>query len=212
MFPEIKTRRLGVRGQSKYHYCGIRLFGEPNSPRDMKSASRGRSGSTSAQSAGDTSIPEQPTTLPLAEPVQRFYGHRPSVHDSSSLLFDESSEAYRITRPLCFLAAHDELLAPAGVSLSIPEIDPFLPAGTDSDTAAALMALYRSHCASLVEAMRYMRLKQFFHLFVSFHGNLTVPVQKLLSVSDLAPWIREADGRMYRVGVHIHSSHTLLIS
>lgn len=25
VFPDIKTRRLGVRGQSKYHYCGIRL-------------------------------------------------------------------------------------------------------------------------------------------------------------------------------------------
>lgn len=26
MFPDIKTRRLGVRGQSKYHYCGIKLL------------------------------------------------------------------------------------------------------------------------------------------------------------------------------------------
>ncbi|RCH93587.1 hypothetical protein CU098_009129 [Rhizopus stolonifer] len=25
VFPELKTRRLGVRGQSKYHYCGIRV-------------------------------------------------------------------------------------------------------------------------------------------------------------------------------------------
>jgi regulatory factor X len=25
VYPEIKTRRLGVRGQSKYHYCGIKL-------------------------------------------------------------------------------------------------------------------------------------------------------------------------------------------
>jgi hypothetical protein len=32
LYPEIKTRRLGVRGQSKYHYCGIRLAGEHTSP------------------------------------------------------------------------------------------------------------------------------------------------------------------------------------
>ena len=25
VYPDIKTRRLGVRGQSKYHYCGIKL-------------------------------------------------------------------------------------------------------------------------------------------------------------------------------------------
>jgi len=28
VFPDIKTRRLGVRGQSKYHYCGVGLRGE----------------------------------------------------------------------------------------------------------------------------------------------------------------------------------------
>lgn len=27
VFPNIKTRRLGVRGHSKYHYCGIRYSG-----------------------------------------------------------------------------------------------------------------------------------------------------------------------------------------
>lgn len=32
VFPDLKTRRLGVRGQSKYHYCGIRVraSNEPN--------------------------------------------------------------------------------------------------------------------------------------------------------------------------------------
>ncbi|AOW05376.1 uncharacterized protein YALI1_E16608g [Yarrowia lipolytica] len=28
IYPDLTTRRLGVRGQSKYHYCGIRLTGE----------------------------------------------------------------------------------------------------------------------------------------------------------------------------------------
>ncbi|KAG5456349.1 MAG: RFX DNA-binding domain-containing protein, partial [Olpidium bornovanus] len=25
VFPDLKTRRLGTRGQSKYHYCGIKI-------------------------------------------------------------------------------------------------------------------------------------------------------------------------------------------
>lgn len=29
-YPGIKTRRLGIRGQSKYHYCGFRLVGDLN--------------------------------------------------------------------------------------------------------------------------------------------------------------------------------------
>ena len=31
-YPGIKNRRLGVRGQSKYHYCGLRLVGDQNKP------------------------------------------------------------------------------------------------------------------------------------------------------------------------------------
>jgi RFX DNA-binding domain len=33
VYPDIKTRRLGVRGQSKYHYCGIKLRDDdPSAP------------------------------------------------------------------------------------------------------------------------------------------------------------------------------------
>ncbi|CEG81690.1 Putative Sak1 [Rhizopus microsporus] len=37
VFPDLKTRRLGVRGQSKYHYCGIRVraSNEPNQTNDQ---------------------------------------------------------------------------------------------------------------------------------------------------------------------------------
>jgi regulatory factor X len=81
----------------------------------------------------------------------------------------------------------------------IPDITPFIPSGTDPDVAETLTAIYRSHCISLVECVRYMRLKQFHQLFISFHGTLTVPVQKLLAAPSLAPWIREADWVMYKV-------------
>ena len=39
VYPDIKTRRLGVRGQSKYHYCGIKLRDDdPNVPTPDMSA------------------------------------------------------------------------------------------------------------------------------------------------------------------------------
>ncbi|KAH3660089.1 hypothetical protein OGAPHI_007294 [Ogataea philodendri] len=30
LFPSVKTRRLGIRGFSKYHYCGIKLISDPD--------------------------------------------------------------------------------------------------------------------------------------------------------------------------------------
>ena len=114
--------------------------------------------------------------------------------------FHETPLSNFMLNDLCFLRndVPDDLTSPH-VAFRIPDINPYIPPGTDLDVAATLTAIYRSHCTSLVECVRYMRLKQFHQLFVSFHGTLTVPVQKLLAAPSLAPWIREADWVMYKV-------------
>ena len=83
-------------------------------------------------------------------------------------------------------------------AISLPKIEPFVPSGTDPDSAGALSALYRSHCTSLIECIRFCKEKTFFHLFTSFHGTLTMPVQKLFSNPSIAPWIEECDFIMYQ--------------
>ena len=66
LFPFLKTRRLGMRGQSKYHYCGLKLVspfatssdltptGSSNS--DTSSAMLSTSGTTSSHSNNENSI------------------------------------------------------------------------------------------------------------------------------------------------------------
>ena len=82
--------------------------------------------------------------------------------------------------------------------ISLPSIDHYLPASTDPDTADALSALYRSHCVSVIDCFRYCKEKMFWHHFSSFHGTLTVPVQKLLAHPKIANWILECDWLMYQ--------------
>lgn len=89
--------------------------------------------------------------------------------------------------------------------LVLPKIEPFLPEGTDPDAAKSLAALYRSHCTSLVECIRYCKEKTFFHLFTSFQGTLTMPVQKLFGHPAIAPWIEECDMVLYQRMVRIIS-------
>lgn len=79
-----------------------------------------------------------------------------------------------------------------------PRIDQFLPVGTDSDAANALTAVYRSHCISIIDCFRFCKEKVLWHHFTSFHGTLTVPVQKLLAHPNIAPWIEECDWIMYQ--------------
>ena len=93
--------------------------------------------------------------------------------------------------------------------VNLPPIHSYLPTKTDQDTAEALFALYRTHCTSLIDSIRFCKEKQFFRLYTSFHGTLTVPVQKLFTHPNLAPWIGQCDLVMYRTMVRFVSRLTL---
>lgn len=95
--------------------------------------------------------------------------------------------------------------------MGLPLIESYLPDGTDADAAKSLSALYRSHCTSLVECIRYCREKTFFHLYTSFQGTLTMPVQKLFSNAALAPWIEGCDLVLYQRMMRIISGLTLQV-
>lgn len=92
----------------------------------------------------------------------------------------------------------DEPLYQEDEPLDLPVIDLYLPIGADVDAANALTALYRSHCISVIDCFRFCKEKMLWHHFTSFHGTLTVPVQKLLTHPSIAPWIRECDWLMYQ--------------
>lgn len=119
-----------------------------------------------------------------------------------------SAEAMRYPHTLRFPSSN---LAPFDENepVSLPSIYPYLPPRTDQDTAEALFALYRTHCTSLIDSIRFCKEKQFFRLYTSFHGTLTVPVQKLFTHPNLAPWIEQCDLVMYRTMIRFVSHLTL---
>lgn len=103
----------------------------------------------------------------------------------------------KVAQPLRFSASLDNT-PPEYEPISLPKVDPFVPLGTDPDAASALTALYRSHCTSLIDAVRFCKEKTFFHCFTSFHGTLTMPVQKLFSNPKISPWVEQCDIVMYQ--------------
>jgi len=111
---------------------------------------------------------------------------------------------------LCFSAESPESFQQSD-PIILPRIEPFLPSGTDPDAAKSLAALYRSHCTSLVECIRFCKEKTFFHLFTSFQGTLTMPVQKLFTNPAMSPWIEECDFILYQRMMRIVSSLTLQV-
>ncbi|MCJ1225360.1 hypothetical protein MMC12_002009 [Toensbergia leucococca] len=102
-----------------------------------------------------------------------------------------------VKRELKF-AAPDDPFYDANDPIDLPSIHSYLPTETDIDVADALSALYRSHCISVIDCLRYCKAKMLFHSFTSFHGTLTVPVQKLFAHPNIAAWIKQCDWLMYQ--------------
>lgn len=92
----------------------------------------------------------------------------------------------------------DEASLVSNEALVLPDIRPYLPANTDPKVADALAALYRSNCISVIDSFRFCKERNLMKYLSSFHGTLTVPVQKLLTHPSLAPWIKECDWSMYQ--------------
>lgn len=232
IFPGIQTRRLGVRGESKYHYVDLALE-EEQANATMPSGwqnhnfqplePRPRSQSASTQQIDFTNIPRLQADT-AAFPTTDGSFDMASAHPSTPRGPPSKGQAFaypdtRGMQPgsLEALTYPHTLRFPPGdlpafsenEPVTLPPIQPYLPLRTDGDTAEALYALYRTHCTSLVDSLRFCKEKQFFRLYTSFHGTLTVPVQKLFTHSNLAPWIEQCDLVMYRTMVRFVSRLTL---
>jgi regulatory factor X len=124
--------------------------------------------------------------------------------------YDQLQQASKTPQQLHFSTESGESFKQSDPVI-LPAIEPYLPPGTDPDAAKSLIALYRSYCTSLVECIRYCKEKTFFHLFTSFQGTLTMPVQKLFANPAIAPWIEECDFILYQRMMRIVSSLTLQV-
>ncbi|KAK4164885.1 transcriptional regulator RFX1 [Cladorrhinum sp. PSN259] len=227
LFPGLKTRRLGVRGESKYHYVGFHLKEEALEPEtanlSQQTVPLGDSQSFSQNFNtllnANTSLRSERASFPTPEISQqpelkstrsREYQH--SVYNQPQVSsFDQLQRTMdKTNKQLRFSSDNGENFKQSD-PLMLPRIEPFLPAGTDADAAKSLTALYRSHCTSLVECIRYCKEKTFFHLFTSFQGTLTMPVQKLFSNLAIAPWIEECDFVLYQRMMRIVAGLTLQV-
>ncbi|KAI1108495.1 RFX DNA-binding domain-containing protein [Nemania sp. NC0429] len=228
LFPGLKTRRLGVRGESKYHYVNFTLaedqpeLKEPTvqpalpiqeRPQFPQSFSTTQSQSTILNTV-KPALPSPEINQPSEGPAitmstdRRAHSlyNQPDVSSIDQLDSSTAKTALHLSFPRDGDDHFDQ-----SQPLILPKIQPFLPSGTDPDSAKSLAALYRSHCTSLVECIRYCKEKTFFHLYTSFQGTLTMPVQKLFANPSLASWIEQCDFVLYQRMSRIIAGLTLQV-
>ncbi|KFZ24573.1 hypothetical protein V502_00958 [Pseudogymnoascus sp. VKM F-4520 (FW-2644)] len=224
LFPGLKTRRLGVRGESKYHYVNFSLKEDQPNLIENPSTQKYQPMKTAEAKrfAQEPSLPSHtpvdkqefpgtafsPVLEPTHKPTSSFVQSRSLYNQSVVHNVQDLEYNGKITQHLCFVPPADNSMHEYE-PITLPKIEPFIPAGTDPDSATALTALYRSHCTSLVDAIRFVKQKTFFYLFTSFHGTLTMPVQKLFAHESIAPWIEECDFVMYQKMIRLLGHLTL---
>lgn len=231
LFPNLQTRRLGVRGESKYHYVNFDLREHPTTDVEAPLPTQNLSFLTNKDTDMDVSM------IPTHPADESGAGHLPSPAD---LLEAPSTRApptegngsrshsrYNVPRvsretdwtapsaktPLKLsLMTEADKAADLAEPVVLPDITPYLPPQTDPDAAQSLMALYRSHCTSIIESLRYCREKSFFHLYACFHGTLTMPVQRTFAHPKVAAWIEKCDIMLYQRCTRLisHLSHQVI--
>ncbi|KAI4239471.1 MAG: hypothetical protein LQ349_000341 [Xanthoria aureola] len=209
IFPAIQTRRLGMRGESKYHYVDLSLVD------DQQDATETNAGPSAADACRETERPlRHQSQLPADTAVF------PSPDMAIDSTFRPSHGQYKVPECLYLHAtSHNMQRTPSrpnmvnyslkfpskedpsyrdDEAIILPSVHGCIPIGTDPDTAEALAALYRTHCISVIDAFRFCKERMLWHHFTSFHGTLTVPVQKLFAHPNMAAWIKECDWLMYQ--------------
>lgn len=196
LFPNLTTRRLGMRGQSKYHYCGIKLVGDQNIQAGNSPTSASPSiGNDSPQSFQNPNTPSV-SNSPIISGV--------SASNSSAALNSILSNGEFLVNDLKHIpnlfGLIDQSLNGENLNspLNLPSIYPYLPRDTDYDIADTLYSLYKVHCTSVFEFLRYMQVRKLFSSFASFNGILTAPVFKLYTNDLISEWVNECDNIMYK--------------
>ncbi|KAF3482392.1 RfxA [Arthroderma uncinatum] len=225
IFPNVQTRRLGVRGESKYHYVDLSLIGQDIKPEfddktdkaQIPGSQLGMDGSAPQLNSSFAHNPHQPQKSPIETSdttssasnilhQQQSSGtgrhcscaHSDSVSEMNLGVDSMAVKTQLKIQHILHFEPTDGTPSTESDTLSLPNIHQYLPDNPDPSAADALAALYRSHCTSVIDSFRFCKEKNLFRHFSAFQGTLTVPVHKLLVHPNVAPWVEECDWLMYQ--------------
>lgn len=217
IFPGLTTRRLGVRGESKYHYVNFCLRDQwarmelqlPALKSEVPASKKKRPRQGNEPSAVEPSTKKSRSVD--GDRDRRPTGYGVYADRPTGNAVDFGASRLKVTVPLALLSRLPDVPQLKGIEERVletfPDIAPYLPEGvTRQDSpASTLIALYTNHSLSLVKSLMMTKRKEFFKHYTSLSGTFTTPVQKLFYSPELAPWIQAVDLMAYQ-----HMSRLLL--
>ncbi|KAI9830992.1 MAG: hypothetical protein M1826_004109 [Phylliscum demangeonii] len=219
VYPNMKIRRLGPRGESKYNYWGLELVQRPLSAPaghpswvghvDGRAATplvgpplRLGTSFASNLGAGAAIFAAPNTNLAPENPRPRRAAHNclfmnlltPSLRD---LVEPDNLVGRDLFLPSSFDPGPT---SKTEIDISLPPLAPF-EAGMERSVIDELLASFRANCVSSVEYFLGARRALFYQSVAWSAATLTNPMRLLLDHPFLTPWVARCDKMMYQMMV-----------
>jgi len=196
VFLGLRTRRIGTRGNSKYHYYGIRV--KPTS------------------SLNQMEIEEEEAPPPRPIPPKKRPNNNKITEQNGNVPPDQSVQVSSTLGS----AALGQYLGHAGTQPTLPHLiisKEQLPPGIDQDTVTIFAQMYKNHLTQLLESVVCLSFANIQHIWLEFwslRGSLDqdeeekLPISKaklktLFTLRTVQNFIQEADFTFYQTLVQI---------
>ncbi|SJM87212.1 uncharacterized protein ZBIST_3401 [Zygosaccharomyces bailii] len=218
VFPDLTTRRLGMRGQSRYHYCGLKLIGnasttEQQQPNSVPSIAPSGHAVAALSPRDQMNRQLQLGQLPMPQQLVAAHGSAAGVTAAGVLSgagsecpgglpkpephtpHRDSDHELVFSEDLYERVFSNEKPIPNDYTLKFPRIPrECLPPGSDEDIISSLESLYHVHCNTIFEHVRFMKFDQLSHSLVLFgSGSISPQMYNLFTNKGLHEWVHECD-------------------
>ncbi|KND04216.1 uncharacterized protein SPPG_01648 [Spizellomyces punctatus DAOM BR117] len=167
VFPDIKTRRLGTRGKSKYHYCNIRI----------------RSSATPMQRSAET------TAAIVAAAQARREAEALAQPAAAGLVIDQDMlRLHQQQLDKALVAKMPELPE---------ILESQIPAGMSYTAARALLDGYKEHCQNILQSVQYMKFNEVETIIKSYWQNLPSGDRDIVNSSEIVEYVWRYDSLLY---------------
>lgn len=187
-FPELKTRRLGTRGQSKYHYYGISIK-KTSQYYDAVSNNVRLSASGSGQTYTKTNEIEEnePKTATLANSQETSSNHSNRNNHNKSTSDDNNNGSSSN------VAANGTLLPEFPNEDSLNLLDDVL-----KDKVKTFLIMYRAHCQRILDTILRANFAEVQNFLVHFWQGMPAHITVILSNEAVIDLIGNCDNILYK--------------
>ncbi|KAL7751643.1 hypothetical protein RI367_003109 [Sorochytrium milnesiophthora] len=172
VFPDLKTRRLGTRGSSKYHYCGICLKVKQPSYEQMM---------------------QQMSSNPYLNIGMMLSGNVPVDAAAAGQASDTATAS---------ATANHAVPDAQRVRVDLPPFpavsEAFIPHDSSKEEVEAFLGRYRTHCDAILKCISFMRFNDVDAAIRTFwHSQVTEEHKRIVQTPELIELIWRCDSILY---------------